>query len=127
MPLIADIILVFHFCIVIFITFGFFLIPIGYKYGWSWIMNRKLRIYHCGLMAFITLETLLEISCPLTLIENSLRGIDQSKSFIAYWVKQIIYWDFSAQFFVILYCIFLGWTILIWKLCPPKNTKKGIE
>ena len=110
----------------IFITFGFFLIPIGYKFGWEWIANTKLRIFHCGMMIFVTLETLLGITCPLTSIENSLRGIHQSQSFIGYWINQIIYWDFPTQFFIILYCIFLGWTFLMWKLCPPRNTK-GVE
>ena len=124
--LIADFVLVFHFCIVIFITFGFFLIPIGYKFGWGWIANTKLRIFHSGMMVFVTLETLLGITCPLTSIENSLRGIHQSKSFVGYWIKQIIYWDFPTQFFIILYCVFLGWTFLMWKLCPPSNTK-GVE
>ena len=125
--MIADIILVVHFCVVIFITFGFFLIPIGYKFRWRWITNRKLRLFHFGMMVFITFETLLEITCPLTLIENSLRGINQSKSFVGYWIKQIIYWDFSTQFFIILYCVFLGWTFLLWKICPPVITKKDIE
>ena len=119
MSLIADIVFVLHFCVVIFITLGFFLIPIGYKFEWRWIKNRKLRIAHCGMMVFITLETLWGLTCPLTSIENSLRGINQPKSFIAYWIEKIVYWDFPTQFFLILYCISLGWTFLIWKLCPP--------
>ena len=68
---------------------------------------------------YVKNETLFGITCPLTSIENSLRGINHSKSFIAYWIKQIIYWDFPTQFFLILFCVFLGWTFLIWKLCPP--------
>ena len=123
--LIADIVLVIHFCVVIFMISGFVLIPIGYKVDWGWIANTRLRILHTGMMVFITLETLLGITCPLTSIENSLRGIYQSKSFIGYWIKQIIYWDFPTHFFIILYCIFLGWTFLMWKLYPPRNTKKN--
>ncbi len=119
--LFADIILIFHFCVVIFITLGFFLVPIGYKLEWSWVKNRKLRTVHCGMMVFVTLETLFGMTCPLTLIENNLRGVNQSKSFIAYWIEQIIYWDFPIQFFLILYFIFLAWTFLIWRLFPPKN------
>jgi len=122
MLLIADIVLVFHFCVVIFVTFGFFLIPIGYKNGWDWIKNRRFRMLHCGMMIFITLEILLGVACPLTSIENSLRGLNQSKSFVAYWIEQVIYWDFPTQFFVVLYCVFLGWIFLLWKLCPPKKT-----
>ena len=117
--MIADIVLMFHFAIIFFITFGFFLIPIGYSFGWGWIKNSKLRICHCGMMIFVTLETILGITCPLTLIENSLRGINDSTSFISYWISQIIYWNFPTQFFIILYCICLVWTFLMWKIFPP--------
>ena len=121
MSLIADFVLVFHFGIVIFITLGFFLIPIGWKFHWCWVTNRKFRIFHCGMITFVTLETLLGITCPLTLIENSLRGVIQSDSFISYWIMQIIYWDLPHLIFLNLYCICLGWTFLIWKLCPPRK------
>ena len=117
--LIADIVLMFHFAIVFFITFGFFLIPIGYKFSWVWIKNLKLRICHCGMMIFVTFETILGITCPLTLFENNLRGIDESTSFIFYWINQIIYCNFPTQSFIILYCIFLVWTFLMWKIFPP--------
>ena len=123
--LIADIVLVIHICVVIFMISGVVLIPIGYKFDWGWIANTQLRIFHTGMMVFITLETLLGITCPLTSIENSLRGIYQSKSFIEYWIKQIIYWDVPVHFFIILYCIFLGWTFLMWKLFPPRKSKKN--
>jgi len=123
--LIADIVLVIHICVVIFMISGVVLIPIGYKFDWGWIANTQLRIFHTGMMVFITLETLLGITCPLTSIENSLRGIYQSKSFIEYWIKQIIYWDVPVHFFIILYCMFLGWTFLMWKLFPPRNSKKN--
>jgi hypothetical protein len=121
--LIADIILMFHFAIVLFITSGFFLIPIGYKLSWVWVKNLKLRISHCGMMIFVTLETLFGITCPMTLMENSLRGINDSTSFISYWINQIIYWNFPSQFFIILYCVVLGWTFLLWKIFPPMIKK----
>ena len=117
--LFADIILIIHFLIVIFIAFGFFLIPIGYKLNWVWVQNLKLRICHCGMMIFVTLETLLGITCPLTIFENNLRNINHSKSFISYWIDQIIYWNLPSQFFMILYCCTLVWTFLLWKLFPP--------
>ena len=119
--MIADIVLMFHFAIVIFITFGIFLIPIGYKSDWLWVKNFKFRICHCGMMFFITLETLLGITCPLTSIENKLRGINKTRSFISYWIDEIIYWDLPSQFFIILYCSVLIWTFLLWKFFPPIN------
>ena len=119
-PLLADIILILHFLVVIFITVGFLLVPIGYYYDWSWIKNFKLRLVHCGLMFLVTFETLIGITCPLTSIENYLRGKNNSKSFISFWIEKIIYWDFPTSFFMFLYFVFLGWTFLMWKIYPPK-------
>ena len=118
--MLADIVLILHFFIVIFITVGFFLIPIGYYYDWNWIKSLKLRLFHCGLMFLVTFETLVGITCPLTSIENNLRGMSNSKSFISFWIEKIIYWDFPTKFFIFLYFIFLGWTLLMWKIYPPR-------
>ena len=118
--MLADIVLILHFFIVIFITVGFFLIPIGYYYDWNWIKSLKLRLFHCALMFLVTFETLVGITCPLTSIENNLRGMSNSKSFISFWIEKIIYWDFPTKFFIFLYFIFLGWTLLMWKIYPPK-------
>ena len=123
MLLIADIILLFHFCIVVFISFGFFLIPVGYNFDWIWIKNRYLRLLHASMMIFITFETLLGIVCPLTIIENNLRGINENHSFISKWIGKLIYWDFPSKFFLILYCILLLWTFLMWKIYPPVKKK----
>ena len=119
MILIADIVLFFHFCIVVFITFGFVLIPIGYNFNWIWIKNKKLRLLHFGMMIFVTFETILGLSCPLTVLENNLRGINENQLFLSRWITEVIYWDFPSKFFLILYCLCLGWTFLIWKKYPP--------
>ena len=119
MILIADIVLFFHFCIVIFITFGFVLIPIGHNFNWIWIKNKKLRLLHFGMMIFVTFETILGLSCPLTVLENNLRGINENQLFLSRWITEVIYWDFPSEFFLILYCLCLGWTFLIWKKYPP--------
>ena len=119
MTFIADIILFFHFCIVVFITSGFVLIPIGYNFDWLWIKNKKLRLLHFGMMIFVTFETILGLSCPLTVLENNLRGINENQLFLSRWITKVIYWDFPSEFFLILYCLCLGWTFLIWKKYPP--------
>ena len=125
--LLADIVLILHFFIVIFITIGFVLIPIGYFNNWAWIKSYKLRLVHCSLMFLVTLETLLGITCPLTSIENNLRAISSNKSFISFWIEKIIYWDFPTIFFIFLYFIFLGWTLLMWKIYPPKLTNNYLK
>ena len=119
MILIADIVLFFHFFIAVFITFGFVLIPIGYNFNWIWIKNKKLRLLHFGMMIFVTFETILGLSCPLTVLENNLRGINENQLFLSRWITEVIYWDFPSEFFLIIYCLCLGWTFLIWKKYPP--------
>ena len=121
----ADIVLAIHFCVVLFIVSGLILIPIGYWLSWDWINLRKYRITHLGMMIFITLETLCGLTCPLTSFENYLRGIDQSKSFLGYWLGKIIYWELPSLFFIVLYCMVLGLIILMWRLFPPLNIKRN--
>ena len=120
LTLIADTILFLHFCIVIFLTSGLFLVPIGYKLDWGWTANLKLRLCHIGLMGLVALETFLGITCPLTFFENHLRGVSRSESFIGHWINQIMYWDLPTLFFIILYAVCLGWVFLMWKLFPPR-------
>ena len=121
-PLMADLVLLIHFFIVIFLAFGLFLVPIGHVFSWFWVKNRLLRKFHVVMMLIVTLESILGITCPLTYIENSLRGIYEAQSFVAYWVRQIVFWDLPTEFFLTLYCICLLWTLLMWKLFPPRST-----
>mgnify|MGYP003541700166 CR=1 FL=1 len=72
--MLADLVLAVHFCIAAFITAGFALIPLGAAAGWRWIRHRRLRLFHAGAIAFVALESLAGIACPLTVWEAMLRG-----------------------------------------------------
>jgi hypothetical protein len=122
MSLIADAVLVIHFSVVIFVSGGLLLVPLGYQFCWGWLANKRLRIIHAGAMAFVTLETILGLTCPLTLIENYLSGMNTSESFIGFWVKRIFYYDFPVEYFAISYFLCLAWTFSMWKLFPPRST-----
>ena len=117
--MIADALLLVHFSLAAFITLGFFIIPIGYKLGWNWIKNRNLRLLHLSLMGVITVETILGLACPLTVLENMFRDVDYSSSFMSYWIAQILYWDLPNHVFVTLYSLCLLWVSILWKICPP--------
>jgi len=120
---VADLILIGHFCIVLFITFGLLILPFGYLFNLHWTRNRKLRLVHISLMGLITLEALVGITCPLTRIENSLRNVDHYETFISYWLKQVIYWEVPADFFSILYLTCSYWLLLFWFIHPPLKTQ----
>lgn len=121
----ANIILIFHFFIVIFITIQFFSIPIAYKLNWKWQKNKRLRFIHLFLIFIITVETIIGITCPLTLIENNLRDIQSSEGFISTWIRNILYWNLPTSFFLITYLICFIWTLLMWKFFPPISKDKN--
>ena len=98
--------------------------PIGYKMKWVWLSNLKLRSTHLALICFITIETMIGMTCPLTLIENALNENQYSQSFIKYWISKIVYWDLPALFFVTLYLLCTIWTILMWLIFPPAKKHK---
>ena len=120
----ADLILIVHFGIVIFITSLFIIIPVGYKFKWKWPRNKKLRSIHLFLILIVTTETVFGLTCPLTLIEHNLRGIFISNSFISIWLQKFLYWNFPKEFFLIGYILCLLWTIFMWYWFPPSNKKK---
>ena len=119
----ADLVLIFHFGIVIFIISLFVIIPVGYKFEWKWLRNRKLRSTHLFLIFLVTTETVFGLTCPLTLIEHNLRGIYISNTFVNSWLHSLLYWNFPREFFLISYTLFLMWTIFMWKRFPPSNKK----
>ena len=120
---IADIILIIHFLVVLFIASLFVLVPAGYKFNWTWQKNFKLRSIHLLLIFFITLETIIGITCPLTMLENHLRGVLVSNDFIDLYISKIIFWDFPPIFFLTLYFFCLIWTVFIWIKFPPNKYK----
>ena len=117
--MIADVLLLIHFGLAAFISAGFFIIPLGYKLNWNWIKKRNLRLLHLFLMGVITTETIVGLTCPLTVLENMFRDVDYSMSFISYWVAQILYWDLPNQVFVLVYSLCFVWVLILWKTFPP--------
>ena len=118
----ADTVLILHFLVIIFIISLYFLIPYGYSKNWKFVKNYKIRLAHLMLIFFITLETFLGIICPLTTLENDLRGQSYSETFISFWISKVIYWDLPTTFFIVAYTIFLIFAIILWlKFLPKKN------
>ena len=72
-------------------------------------------------MFFVTLETVMGVTCPLTIIENDLRGIMTSNSFIGMWIRKILFFDFPSEYFLVTYILCSIWTILIWISFPPEK------
>ena len=117
----ANFVLIIHFCIVFFVVFGLLALPIGYLNNYNWTRNTKLRVAHILLIGFITLESILGMTCPLTIIENNLRQIEHQQSFVAYWISRVVYWDLPPYFFLILYSSCFGLSLVFWRVHPPTH------
>jgi len=118
----ADALLVLHFGIAAFIVGGLVLVWIGAAAGWRWVRTPWFRWLHLGAIAFVALEAVAGIACPLTLWEDLLRGGLRPASFIGRWVAQLLYYRAPEWVFTVAY---LGWTaatVATLRWIPPRRT-----
>ena len=119
----SEIVLLFHFCIFLFMVLGFFLIPLGYNQKWEWVKNRYYRLIHLILMGIIFIETILGFMCPLTILENFLRNDIEIDNKITQIIHQIMYWNLPTYQFIILYLLSLLYLIFLWFFFKPDLKK----
>ena len=58
-------------------------------------------------MGVITVETILGLTCPLTVLEIC-SDVDYSSSFTSYWIAQILYWDLPVGIYSLLTMLGVG-------------------
>ena len=117
--MLADFIFLLHAAVVLFNVGGLLLIAIGGARGWAWVRHRRFRVTHIALMGFVTAEAIFGVTCPLTLLEDWLRGVANEESFVQRWVAALIYWNAPPWVFVALYVGFLLAVIVAWLKWPP--------
>jgi Protein of Unknown function (DUF2784) len=119
--MLADLILTLHFAIVLFNIGGLIAIWLGAWLGWGWVRNRVFRAVHLGLILFIVAEALLGVTCPLTTLEDWMRGEPHQQGFIARWVSSWLFYDAPAWVFVLAYSKFGALVAATWVLVPPRK------
>ncbi len=122
----ADALLVLHFAIVVFVVGGLILIWIGAALGWRWVRNPWFRYAHLGAIAFVALEALIGMVCPLTAWEDALRGGARPDSFIGRGVQRLLYYRAPDWIFTTLYLAWAAATLATLRLVPPHATKRSI-
>ena len=122
--MLADGVFLLHALIVLFNAGGLLLIYVGGPLGWAWVRHRGFRIAHISLMGLVTVEAIFGVTCPLTLLEDWLRGVATEQSFVQRWVTALIYWSAPAWVFVVLYLMILSAVIVAWFAWPPAVSKK---
>lgn len=117
----ADLLLVLHFAIVVFIAGGLVLTWIGAWLGWAWVRNRWFRYLHLGAIGFVALEALIGMTCPLTVWEDTLRGGDSGESFVGRWVRYLLYYRAPEWVFTALYLAWTAATLVTLRFVPPRR------
>jgi hypothetical protein len=117
--MLADVVVAFHLLIVLFILLGVPLVYLGAALHWTWVRSRPWRLLHLGAILFVAAESVLGITCPLTLWEDTLRGRRTAGGFIERWIDQLIFYDAPAWVFTTAYLAFAGLVLATWILVPP--------
>ena len=120
----ADVILLLHGIIVIFVVVGLLLTVVGGLRQWDWIRNRVFRLLQLAIVMVVLIQSLRGRYCPLTYWEMDLRRVAgqdaYDSSFIEYWVSQLIYYDAPGWVFTLGYSVFFSILLLTWWFFPPR-------
>ena len=125
--ILANAILILHAAFVVFIVLVVPLVYIGKALNWGWVRFYWLRIAHLLGICIVVAQSWAGIICPLTTLEMWLRENNDlatySGGFIEYWLQRLIYWDFPAWAFIVIYSLFALLAIFTWYVVPPTKSR----
>lgn len=122
----ADLVLLIHFGLVVFIVGGAVLIAIGIPAHWRWIRDVRFRVLHLAAIVIVALEALLGVACPLTVWEHVLRSEDgPQQGFVARWIRRLLFYDLPDWVFTTAYVLFALVVILLYVLAPPQRQPRA--
>jgi hypothetical protein len=120
----ADAVVVVHFAYVAFVLFGQVLIVVGAFLRWGWIRNLWFRLVHFLSIAFVALEAIFGVTCPLTTWEYQLRlkagQPAEVGSFIGRWAHDLLFYQGPPWVFTMGYVTFALAVLATLILVPPR-------
>jgi hypothetical protein len=127
----ADVVLILHFAIVVFVVGGLVLIIAGNMRGWHWVNVLWFRLAHLGAIGTVVAESWLGITCPLTTLEIWLRSkageTVYTVSFVEHWLQRLIFHDAPPWAFALGYSLFGLLVLVIWWHFPPGSKDRCDE
>ena len=123
----ADLVLLLHVAVVLFVVAGLPLIVGGNLAGWRWVNGWWFRLAHLLAIVVVVAESWLGIACPLTTLEVWLRAqagqAPQVESFIGYWMQRLLYYTLAPWVFILAYTVFGLLVLLAWWRYPPSGRR----
>ena len=131
--LMADLVLLVHVMIVIFVVGGLLVIYLGALFNWGWVRSRLFRMLHLLTIGIVVVQSWLGFICPLTTWEMMLReqaGVaTYNDSFVRYWMHELLYYQAPEWVFITLYTAFAALVAASWFVVRPrqKPSSKSVE
>jgi hypothetical protein len=123
--MLANLVLVLHVGYVLFVVGGLACVWVGALFHWSWIRNFWFRVAHLAAIGLVVVESILGWLCPLTVLEDELRGgSPESSQFIARSLHRLLFWDLPGWAFTAMYIIFGALVVATWMRVPPRSSPK---
>jgi hypothetical protein len=117
----ANTVLMLHALIVLFIVGGLIAIWTGAWLKRDWVRNRVFRISHLTAIGVVAILAVLDIPCPLTVLEDWLRnGRVGPQGFVQHWVSYWLYYSLPGWVFAMAYAVFLLVVAVTWFRVPPR-------
>ena len=121
MTALADVVLVLHALVALFIVGGFAAIWLGAALGWAWVRARRFRFWHLAAIGIVALLAALDVPCPLTVLEDWLRtGNVGPQGCIELWVGRLLFYALPTWVFTLAYVLFALAVRLTWRYVPPR-------
>jgi hypothetical protein len=124
-PFLADVVLFIHFTFVTFVVGGLAAIWVGAVLRWRWTRNFAFRITHLAAICFVAVEALAGAMCPLTIWEDALRDRGSDSSFIARWIRAVMFYEFPEWVFTLAYVTFALIVVGTFCLVPPRKRSRN--
>ena len=123
--LLADLVLVLHLAVAVFVVGYPLLFVSGVLARHPRLAGAGLRAVHGAIVALVVVQAWLGKVCPLTTLEGSLRlqagGAAYQGGFIEYWLGRILFHSAPAWVFIAGYSLFGALVALMWWRRPPPS------
>ncbi len=123
--ILADLIVVLHGSYVAFVIFGQLAVMYGVARKRSWARNFYFRWLHLLAIAVVVLQSWLNITCPLTDLENYFRSRSGQSGypgdFMGYWVHELLFYELSPTVFMVIYSVFGTLVLVTFVFAPPQG------
>lgn len=129
--LLADLVLIVHFGVVLFVMGGLLAVFVGNARGWLWVNTLSFRLTHVATIAVVVGQSWLGRWCPLTTLESWLRvqagQPAYAQSFVEHWLGRLLFYDAPFWVFTVAYTSFGLLVLLAWLIHPPRRHTRGVQ